>query len=496
MSSKPADSDPRLPAPIHFRRWSIAARLTTLYAGSTAIVLLLAAAYLYWGLAQSLDREDRALVTGKLQVLRLMLREHHDNPAMLAGEIEHEASANELLKYYLRILDLQGKVLMETEGMSTLLPVLAFPPPAPAAAPPVVVPRSLPDGRTYLMVAAETPAGDAGAERRLVHVALDVDHNAVLLADYRVKIAIALAAGVALAALSGAFVARTGLRPVRDIAHAARRISASHLDERVVPAEWPAELRELAAAFDAMLDRLEGSFNRLSEFSADLAHAMRNPIHNLRGESEVALQRARTVDEYRTVLASSLEEFDRLARMIDGLLFIARADDPRRAIERSRVPVRRELDAVREFYEALAAEHHVTVVCEGDATLDGDPMLVRRAISNLLGNALKHTPAGGRVTLTTRTLADGTVQIAVADTGSGIPAEHLPRIFDRFYQVDKTSAAPIKGAGLGLAIVHSIMRLHGGTATARSELTRGTTITLNFSVSPSPAFDQIAKYRP
>jgi two-component system heavy metal sensor histidine kinase CusS len=141
------------------------------------------------------------------------------------------------------------------------------------------------------------------------------------------------------------------------------------------------------------------------------------------------------------------------------------------------------MDAVCEFYEALAAEQQIAVACEGDAPLLGEPMLVRRAISNLLGNALKHTPPGGRITLAARTRPDAAVEITVADTGRGIPRDHLPRIFERFYQVDKTHATPAKGAGLGLAIVESIMRLHGGTAAAESAEGRGTLVSLVF---PAP----------
>ena len=481
MTTEPDD---RLPLPAFMAKpWSLTARLTLLYAGSTAAVLLLVAGYLYWALTQSLDRNDHALVTGKLQVLRVLLREHADKPDALASEIEHEADANQVLKYYLRVLDHRGRVRIETDGMSGFLPVLAFPAPAAlmATSAPPVVERTRPDGRTYLLVAAESAAADASAGQYWVlQVGLDIAHRAALLADYRRTLAIALAASIGLAAASGIFVARTGLRPLRTITQTTRHISANRLDERVVPAQWPAELRELATAFDAMLDRLQDSFNRLTEFSSDIAHALRNPINNLRGETEVALGRVRTPDEYRQNLASSLEEFDRLSRMIEGLLFIARAEDSHAALTPVPFGVRHELDAVREFYEALAADQRVTVLCEGEADLVADPMLVRRAVSNLLGNALKHTPPGGTVRLAASARSGGAAEISVSDTGAGIAAEHLPRVFDRFFQVDKTQSTPAKGAGLGLAIVQSVMRLHGGTAHAASLVGVGTTITLTF----------------
>ena len=282
-------------------------------------------------------------------------------------------------------------------------------------------------------------------------------------------------------------MAWAALRPLARITKVTQRISANRLNERVTAGRWPAELSALAGEFDAMLDRLEDAFTRLTQFSADLAHALRNPINNLRGEAEVALARARSPEEYQQILASSLEEYERLSRLIDGLLFIARAEDSRTAIERTRFESRRELDAVREFYEALAAEHDVAVTCEGEAGLTGDPALFRRAVSNLLANALKHTPAKGCVTLSACGLAGGAVEIKVRDTGDGIAAAHLPKAFDRFFQVDPSRDQTSRGVGLGLAIVQSIMRLHGGAASIESTVGRGTTVTLAFPAPPDPA---------
>lgn len=481
MSSTKTESDPRLPRPAMVRRpWSISRRLTALYVGSTALLLLLAAGYLYWGLRESLAREDRALVMGKFNVLSVLLRDHPEKIEALSSEVEHEAAANELLKYYLRVLDARGRVLVETPDMAGFAPVLAFPEPSPVLALPPISERQIGPTRTFLLLASYVAVGSGGRERRIVHIALDVGHNSDLLADYRWKLLGVLGAGIVFAAVAGLLVTRTGLRPLRTMARATQRITASKLSDRLLVENWPAEQRELAASFDAMMDRLEESFGRLTEFSADLAHALRNPINNLRGEAEVALGQTRTPAEYQQVLASSLEEFDRLARMIDGLLFIARTDNPAAKIERNTFAAQPEMSAVQEFYEALAADKSITVTGEGDARLAGDPMLFRRAVSNLLANALKHTPASGHVRLTARNLADGSAEISVVDTGPGIPAEHLPRIFERFYQVNKSRDQTSQGAGLGLAIVKSIMRLHHGDVTVTSAPHRGTTVTLHF----------------
>ncbi len=473
---------PRLPLPALVRHpWSITSRLTLLYAGTTAVLLLLAAGYLYWGLRESLARQDHALVLGKFNVLQLLLRDHADKTEALASEIEHEAADGGLLKYYLRVLDSAGRPLIETPEMAGLLPVAIFPAPAPiSAGPPPVIVRVSGTGRSYLLVAAEVAAGTNGNDRRLVHVALDVAHNHEILADYRMKLIAVLGGGVLVAALFGVFITRTGLRPLVAMARTSRQITASKLSERLVALDWPVELRELALAFDAMLDRLEESFARLSGFSADIAHALRNPVNNLRGEAEIALARGRTPAEYQQTLGSSLEEFDRLTRMIDALLFIARTDNPAATIAHNRFAVGVELSAVRAFYEALAADQAIIILCRGDAQLGADPMLVRRAISNLLANSLKHTPAGGRVTLSARDLPDGSVVIQVEDTGTGIPAQHLPYVFDRFFQVKESSDQTSQGAGLGLTIVQSIMQLHRGEVTIASEPGRGTLVTLHF----------------
>lgn len=198
------------------------------------------------------------------------------------------------------------------------------------------------------------------------------------------------------------------------------------------------------------------------------------------GEAEVALSRTRTLDEYRHVLESSLEEYGRLSRMIDSLLFLARAESRDTQIKRSLLNAFKEIKAVQEFYESVAEEQGVEVTCQGNALLNVDPILFRRAVSNLLSNALQYTPRGGKVTLSVKQTDDECVEVSVSDTGSGIDPEHLPKIFDRFYRADRARSQHPQGAGLGLAIVKSIMDLHGGTVAIKSEPDKGTTVTLRF----------------
>jgi len=269
-------------------------------------------------------------------------------------------------------------------------------------------------------------------------------------------------------------VTRRGLRPLREMEQAVAQVRALRLNERLGRRPWPRELARLAIGFDEMMDRLEESFTRLSQFSADLAHELRTPIANLRGEAEVALSKGRSPEEYRQVLESSMEEYGRLTAMTEKLLFLARADAEEAELKPEELDGRAAIDALWEFYEPYADERGVVFRCNGKGPLRADAVLLRRAVANLIENALRFTPPGREVTVE---VAEGGV-VRVADTGSGIAPEHLPRLFDRFYQVDP--ARREAGTGLGLALVKSIMKLHGGTVAITSEVGRGTEAILTF----------------
>jgi two-component system, OmpR family, heavy metal sensor histidine kinase CusS len=249
------------------------------------------------------------------------------------------------------------------------------------------------------------------------------------------------------------------------------------LKERVNPADWPGELKPLAIAFDDMLKRLDDSFTRLSQFSADLAHELRTPIANMLGEAQVALTRDRTPAEYRETIESTIGECERLSRIVDNLLFVARVDAAREPIARKRFDARAAVEKIAAFYQTIADDHHVTITCSGEAQMYADPDLFERALGNLLDNALRFTPENGSIQIGLSE-HDAGVEVAVSDNGCGIAPEHLPRVFDRFYRAESSRGSD--GAGLGLALVKSIVDLHGGSAGIHSEIGRGTTVTLTF----------------
>jgi two-component system heavy metal sensor histidine kinase CusS len=256
------------------------------------------------------------------------------------------------------------------------------------------------------------------------------------------------------------------------------------LKERIAGDGLPSEIALLAATFNRMLADLEDAFVRLSTFSADLAHELRTPVNNMRGELEVALGRSRTAGDYRATLESALEECVRLTHMLDGLMLLARAEFTHTEIHRTRVDVREELAGVAEFHEPAASEAglrlHVPDAAGLCLTANLDRALFQRALSNLVTNALAYTPAGGSVQL--RAGREGRdLRVDVVDTGVGIDAEHLDRIADRFYRVDRSRSSASGGLGLGLAIVKSIVQWHEGSMRIISHPGGGTTVSLFFA---------------
>jgi two-component system heavy metal sensor histidine kinase CusS len=335
-------------------------------------------------------------------------------------------------------------------------------------------------GQPFQVTSATVAVGTPPTHSDTVQIAIDVSQEEELLARYRLWFWGILLATSVLFPLVGYRIARHGIRPVEEIAATARRITSTNLRERIGSEGYPSELASLAGTFNEMLERLEESFERISRFTADIAHDLRTPVNNIRGEAEVALARSRTVDEYRDVLESSLEEAVRLSELIGDLLFLARAESPLTELHRANVNIGELLTTVRDYYEASATDAGISlVVNDGAEPLNAelDRSLMLRAVSNLVSNAIAHTPLGGTVTLAA-TNEDALMRIEVSDTGVGIPAEALPRVFDRFFRVDPSRSKTSGGTGLGLAIVQGILTLHGGSAEITSQLGRGTRVTL------------------
>jgi two-component system heavy metal sensor histidine kinase CusS len=214
-------------------------------------------------------------------------------------------------------------------------------------------------------------------------------------------------------------------------------------------------------AFNAMLDRLGKGFVQLGQVSTDMAHELRTPINNLLGETQVALQQNRSIEAYQQLLASNVEELERLARMLDNMLFLARTDPASALRQRQELDAADEMERMADYFEGLAADVGIHINAQGSGVIWAEPMLLRRALANLCANAIKYGAADSELSICATPTADG-IHLQVRNRGQTIPAEHLPRLFERFYRVDESRERSAQSNGLGLSIVATIMQLHNG----------------------------------
>ncbi len=277
----------------------------------------------------------------------------------------------------------------------------------------------------------------------------------------------------------GYFLAKQSLRPVDEITRTARKITATSLRQRLTVNNPRDEIGRLTETLNDMIGRLETSFERVGQFSMDASHELRTPLTIMRGEIELALQKERTTATYRETLASLLDEVIRMAEIVDGLILLAKADSGTAKLDRK--PMRLDLlvGEIKEDAEVLAEQKniHVSVSRLDESTVLGDPLRLRQLMLNLVDNAIKYTPEGGRVTLALEK-KDGNSSFSVEDSGVGIPQKDLEKIFDRFYRVDKSRSRLPDGLGLGLSISKWVVEAHGGHILVDSRVGQGTKFTV------------------
>lgn len=458
---------------------SIATRLTFWYALLSAVLIASSGSTLYWVLGERLRQEDDDLLTAPIAEMRTMLKTHRSDSPQFREEVQREAAI--LPGGCLRILDSHGKIVLQAPN-NAICGKLADLNVWKNSSDSRGVTWRTRDGQIYRAMWVQLDAGSG----LTAQVAMNRSKDEAMLADYRRTLWLAVFAALAIAIVLGYMIARRSLRPISGLATLIGELSAVHLHRRVADHTWPQELRPLAANFDQLLARLEESFARMSRFSADIAHELRTPLHILRGEAEIALSKARSGEDYRECIVSATEEYERLTQMVDALLFLARAAQPDTQLDKRPLSLDSEIAAVCAFYQAMADEREVSLAAHGTGTVLADPALLRRALGNLIVNALRHTPAGGRVVVQVAMTSAREAEIIVSDTGDGISPEDLPHIFDRFYRADSARSRKDSGSGLGLAIVKSIVQLHGGDISIQSELRQGTTVALKFP--PAPTF--------
>ena len=456
---------------------SIAWRLALAIALTCALVMSLIGVFLYRSLASELAwRDDQALL-GRLEQVRALL---HDSDSL-------EALQERPRLYQNMLGNLDSVLLVKREDGSPLIAInphqQALPdvqPIAQARAPQRADIKTV--GATVLLAGmAQGPAG----ETLSVTVGKRLDEREQMLASYRMRLYGAVGFGALMAFGLGLLLLRRGLTPLRDLARAMAGIDPRSLDQRMSADHVPAELKEPVQALNAMLARLEDSFARLSQFSADLAHEIRTPLHNLLGSNSLALNQSRSAAEYQEVLASNIEEYERLNRMAENLMFLARAEHGQRPLQLHVLDLGEVGDGLCEYFEALAEDRQLRLDNQLSGPLTADLQLLQRALGNLLANAVRHAQPGSTVRLLRHDDAEYG-WIGVHNLGPAIDPQHIDKLFDRFYRVDPSRAQPGDSGGLGLAIVHSIMHLHGGQVRVVSN-DSGTLFELGFARNP-PTF--------
>ena len=451
------------------RRKSLTFRLTLLFAAASTVVLLVLGLIVAESVEHHFEEQDMAALSGKLELIRHALAKVHSSKDLAAIPQQMDDS---LIGHHGLVVAVQGpdgQTLFATQDAPFPQPLLDRVK-IPEAERPYV--WQVDDRLSFRGIVAQAPTGVQAWSPAVVAVATDISHHRSFMDSFMKTLWLVVIGGTLATGLLGWFAARRGLAPLREMKRRATEVSAQRLDQRLPVDAVPVELAELAESLNDMLARLEESFKRLSDFSSDLAHELRTPVSNLMTQTQVALSKTRSSAEYREVLESNCEEFERLSRMISDMLFLAKSENGLIVPGTDSFDLADEVEALFDFYGALAEENGVTLRLEGSGQVTGDRLMLRRAIGNLLSNALRYTPSGGRIVVTVSVVRDSTdtetVHLAVENTGDPIPPEHLSRLFDRFYRVDASRRHSGDGAGLGLAITRSILRSHGGDIEGRT----------------------------
>ncbi|MCB1568582.1 MAG: heavy metal sensor histidine kinase [Xanthomonadales bacterium] len=445
-------------------RLSLTARLTLFFIGLTVLIVLgLGALFLHLADSHFIELDNMALRDKRALVTRIVVDADtaEEARARLVQALDHQQAIR------VQIDDAAGRVVYPPSGSV-----------------PVIDTAMATSGSNSAHTLGHvdhfevSPGFDASAPWH-VRLSVDTAFHLQFLRELRRNLAWYALAVMALAGGLAWLAAHQGLAPLRAMKKRAAGVSAQRLDARMPEAAVPVEMADLATELNRMLERLRDDFRRLSEFSSDLAHELRTPISNLLTQTQVMLSTRRDEATYRDTLASNAEELERLARMVSDMLFLAKTERGVDLPNKERFSAAAEVAALAEFHEAVADERQLRLETHGDAAINGDRLMFRRAVSNVLSNALRHAEVRSVVSIKIES-ADAWVMVRVQNAGAPIPPEVMTRLFDRFYSADPARNHPASaGSGLGLAITRAIVDCHGGKVSVACSLGL-TTFSLSF----------------
>lgn len=465
---------------VNFKNSSITNQLTLFYSITTIILLTVIAFCLYATTIHILHRANYQFLSNEVDILTKILKKKPISWSVLEHKVVDVpfCETGSVYHYYIRILNENNQSIIETPQMGKGFQNTDFFNKTGISSNKEIDWWNSPKGRHYLLIQSPILHGEANKLLR-IQIALDITYQQQMINKWLWILIICLTVGIISAIGLGYLIACKGMSRLEELTETTKKITATSLDQQIDPESWPSELKTLAIAFNQMLQRIEASFSRLMQFSADLAHELRTPVNNLMGETEISLSRKCSVEEYQQLLGSNLEELHRISQIIDNLLFLARTENLKVDINKTKLNLEQEINLICDYYQAMAEEKNIKIIYDDNAELAANSIMFRRVISNLLSNALKYTPSGGMVKVNIKE-TNAEVHIKVSDNGIGIASEHLPHVFNRFYRIDTARSKESGGTGLGLAIVKSIMELHQGTISILSELGKGTEILLVF----------------
>ena len=405
------------------------------------------------------DAGELAVMT---QAIEKSLREADNEPARLLEFLSRAVSGHH--DVYYQVQNPGGAILYSTPGADFTQPTKALVPVTRINPAQLYTWQS--NGKTLRGVITQATVN---GRNYLIGTAIDFEFHSQFLLIFRRSLWLIMSlAGIA-TVVAAWFGVHQGHTPLRELSEKMSRIQADQLNVRLERDGVPGELQGLVDSFNAMAGRLEDSFNRLSNFSADIAHELRTPLTSLITQTQVGLGKARSPDEYRELLYSNLEEQERLAKMVNDMLWLAKSDHGLLKPVHEPLDLAGEINELFDFFGALAEDKQIQLRLTGTApTIHGDRAMLRRALSNLLSNAIRHTPSGKEIEVRLETHSSNEVLISIGNPGLEIPAEHLPLIFNRFYMANPSRQRQSEGTGLGLAITRSIVEAHGGRIEATS----------------------------
>ncbi len=461
-----------------FNRLSITKRIAITSTLSLIILLLFFTSALNYVLSFLISRSAHAVIKHEMIAIQDILKtSSHTIPALRQELSWTDREFNQKRKFYFfyygRVIKNNKAVIVSTRHMHHLFSKQIFP-----------VSRHVdhlrfkswrsPDGQSFILAAYVLPK--LGYE---IQLALDLTYpNQMLTTMWHLSLLVLLV-GFILAMLLSYLIVKMSLYQIGWLTARIKRVKISNLKLPIDEAKIPTELRDLVRSFKWTFTEIDQAYQQLKDFAANLSHEVRTPLHILMGQTEVALATAVTVGEYRDVLTSNLEEFQRLHALVENLLFLAKADNRNLPLNSKPLNLRAEVDSLVAAYQLSMQAKNMLVRIEGNAALEADPILLRRVMSNLLQNAIKYSHANQQIII--RILEQNNrVQIQVIDQGIGIAKAHCQKIFDRFYRADQARSRDTGGLGLGLNIVWNIMQLHGGSVTVDSDIGKGSVFTLIF----------------